>query len=86
MKQLGILIILVIFILSVSLNMYGFVYPWVHQRGVREGMNLIQNEMFRQYRQTGRLQMAIDGKTVIFTPIETDPAHQTQGGRDEIKK
>ncbi len=68
MKQLGIFTLVILFVLSVGVNIYGLAYPWVHRRGVREGADALHAEIIRQYQQAGQLRMVINGNTVVFVP------------------
>jgi len=68
-KKAGIILVIVIMAMSVGLNLYHYGYQYIYAKGFNAGINTVSNAVAQQYKDTGKIQMQMDGKTLAFAPV-----------------
>jgi len=68
-KKAVIILIAAIITVSVGLNLYHYGYQYVFQKGFNAGVNTVSNAVVQQYKDTGKIQLQMDGKAIAFAPV-----------------
>jgi len=67
-KKTGYILIAFV-VLSLGLNLYHYGYQYVFQKGFNAGVNTVSNAVAQQYKDTGKIQLQMDGKAIILAPV-----------------
>ena len=70
-KKVILVLVVIVMLISVGLNLYHYGYQYVFKKGFNAGINTVSNSVAQQYKDTGRISMTMDGKTLFFEPVRT---------------